>query len=245
MKVKFAILPLLTMGLTHGATVQFGNLRSNFDGSDAFSVFSPSFGIGDTATSQNETFSVTDNVATWTFDIIADYNGNGTNSIADDGYATFTVTATTSAASLPTTTGISVWIANNQTITIDASINTSNLTGTVDSAGFQLGGVRLYVGGVTTAGVTGATATLGAAGYYDNLNTEFATGEFTTSSFYNGDSQNVQYTLNNTTGSGFALRDLGFRTTISSTADSVTVPEPSALALLGLGGLALVARRKR
>ena len=193
-----------------------------------------------TATLHNSSYAESSDTITWTLDFISDYNANGTTSLADDGYVTWTVTFTTTSDSVKF--GINGLIDAGDSADIAFSLDTSNLTGNLVSATVN-NTIRAYSGSaldITLADGTAVTATGGGGSQWLHK-----ISDWSYDGYINGDATSGGYTFTNSIGGNGLVRDLGFSATVVSEVATVTVPEPSSMLLLGLGVLGVTTRRKR
>ena len=237
--MKSTIIPLLflTLGASAGTFTVFG-IRNN-DQSILASTGT------DTITFQNETFSEVDTVTTITFEAIGDFNGNGTSSLADDGYVTLSLVIDYTERLVEDTDIFFKTLATNL-VSISYSIDDSNVIGESITTSFR----NPFQFTATTDQIIANTANS------NFTEANFAAGTGTSGNRYNlddidgwdstdllsTDRESGYFTLLGASTGSYEFRDfiLGFNVTATD-----SVPEPTSVALLGLGGLALIARRRR
>ncbi len=183
-------------------------------------------------------------VYTWEYNIVADFNNNGISSEADDGYLTFTQVVTTSTGQVTGTSALGLNFQTGPTHEIVGYLDSSNLTGTVNFARFAATARANFSADTVTKTFFGADATT-------ELGSSSAAGiiqlgsldSWDSTAVFAGNLESFEYNVQ-TDGLSHSW-DWAYSFSVETVADSVSVPEPTALALLGLGGLSLVTRRKR
>ncbi len=234
MKYTALILALGIISSAHASVSVSGYDLRNSDGiNSAFNNFGP------TPTPTSTTFALTGATAEYWMEYSdQDFNGNGDNT--DDGTLTVYMSLVNQNGTAWNNGNIAFGLADGESALVSVNLDTSALTGTVDTAAvgnfatlFSSQAVEIVVGSSSFTH-TGGVATL-------STNAAWSIGDYRA----DANSATAYFTINNDTGSTAWLRSLSYAATVATSPATVTVPEPSAIALLGLGGLVAIGRRRR